>query len=408
MNMNQMRTSMLIEDPFEELRKSQFRQNQEICQRFVRLSCHKMLLSRGTGNLRRNLLILHLLQKARRDMQQVPAECKSLLLTDEPIQPPNIMAMRRSGGSPRPSSSGRKPLIGRSFQPQVTTPKRWPFNSQRPTINTSNLISRPQEKQSVQPTTPPPVDETLKTSSAFELAYQALANNDDDVFVDEGKENKEEDVEELFLQKIGKSPVSPPISPEKQVPKEENTKLAGRRLDFTTSNNMDDIFSLSDTFTGKIESEPVKLHDVTLESDSEDLPPFLFCCDEDSEKKMEVVEKHLDKNEDRVVPNRLTRSSISLYFDSEDMKLKSEEESSLTDGEITEEEDETTDFGPRFPSFKRRLRKRKPGANVRSANIFILAEKRPKDSPDILYLGRYIGEMSRRYKEDHCVPSISI
>ena len=42
----------------------------EICQRFVRLSCYKMASTRGSGNhLRRNLLILHLLRKARNDMQ---------------------------------------------------------------------------------------------------------------------------------------------------------------------------------------------------------------------------------------------------------------------------------------------------------------------------------------------------
>lgn len=40
----------------------------EICQRFVRLSCEKMLASRnsrGGARLHRNLLILHLLRKAR-------------------------------------------------------------------------------------------------------------------------------------------------------------------------------------------------------------------------------------------------------------------------------------------------------------------------------------------------------
>lgn len=339
-------------------------------------------------------------------------------MTDEPIQPPNIMAMRRSG-SPRVSPSGRKSLLGRSFQPQQTTPKRWPFNAQRPTINTSNLISQRQDQSpsAPQPTTPPPADESLKTSSVFELAYQALNNNDDDVFVDDEKENKDEDIEELFLQKVGKSFVSPPVSPEK--PKlleaadnnqmEPKINLAGRGLNF--SPRADEMPPLSDTFTGKIESEPIKLHNINPESDPEDLPPFLFCCDEEPEKKMDVVEKPLEKSEGRVVPNRLSRSSVSLCLDSDDMKITDEEECSATDGEITEEDEEPTDFGPRFPSFKRRLRKRKPGVNVRSANVFILAEKRPKDSTDFLPLGRCFGDaISYRCKneEDHCVPSISI
>lgn len=53
-----------FDDQLEELKKNQ-RMSQEICQRFVRLSCQKMVSSRGCANLRRNLLILHLLQKAR-------------------------------------------------------------------------------------------------------------------------------------------------------------------------------------------------------------------------------------------------------------------------------------------------------------------------------------------------------
>ncbi|CAD5234968.1 unnamed protein product [Bursaphelenchus xylophilus] len=51
----------------------------EICQRFVKLSCEKMMQSRGTGKLRRNLLILRLLRKARQDMHRVPYECAELI-----------------------------------------------------------------------------------------------------------------------------------------------------------------------------------------------------------------------------------------------------------------------------------------------------------------------------------------
>lgn len=67
--MQRMRNSIIMEDDEESRIKNQ-RLNQEICQRFVRLSCQKMVGSRGCANLRRNLLILHLLQKARKDMKQ--------------------------------------------------------------------------------------------------------------------------------------------------------------------------------------------------------------------------------------------------------------------------------------------------------------------------------------------------
>lgn len=45
----------------------------EICQRFIRLSCEKMLNARherGGAKLHRNLLILHLLRKARTDSKR--------------------------------------------------------------------------------------------------------------------------------------------------------------------------------------------------------------------------------------------------------------------------------------------------------------------------------------------------
>lgn len=54
----------------------------EICQRFVRLSCEKMIASRnsrGGARLHRNLLILHLLRKARQSTKMMPYECSDLL-----------------------------------------------------------------------------------------------------------------------------------------------------------------------------------------------------------------------------------------------------------------------------------------------------------------------------------------
>jgi hypothetical protein len=54
----------------------------EICQRFIRLSCEKMLNARherGGAKLHRNLLILHLLRKARTESKRLPYECASLL-----------------------------------------------------------------------------------------------------------------------------------------------------------------------------------------------------------------------------------------------------------------------------------------------------------------------------------------
>jgi hypothetical protein len=57
----------LLDDEEERLQRQ--RNDHEICQRFVRLSCYKMVSGRGSSNLRRNLLILKLLQKARKDIK---------------------------------------------------------------------------------------------------------------------------------------------------------------------------------------------------------------------------------------------------------------------------------------------------------------------------------------------------
>ncbi|CAD5227700.1 unnamed protein product [Bursaphelenchus okinawaensis] len=66
----------------------------EICQRFVKLSCEKMMQSKGTGKLRRNLLILRLLRKARQDMHRVPYECAELIKQTPPTPPPKKPAPR--------------------------------------------------------------------------------------------------------------------------------------------------------------------------------------------------------------------------------------------------------------------------------------------------------------------------
>lgn len=133
---------------------------------------------------------------------RVPAECKCLLESETVQPPPSVSVNMRRSGSTRGSPVARKSFHGRSFQSQQTMPKRWPFNAQRPTIDTSAPIQEQQAAKSVpQPTTPPPVDENLKSNKTFELVYKALDNSsDDDVFVDEEeKENGSEDVEELFL-----------------------------------------------------------------------------------------------------------------------------------------------------------------------------------------------------------------
>jgi hypothetical protein len=357
----------------------------------------------------------------------------------------------------------RKPLLGRSFQPQQTTPRRWPFSShqqqQRPSdINTDAPMPQQQDsnKSTPQPTTPPPVDENLKPSNAFELAYQALGH-DDDVFVDEEKENSKEenseDVEELFFQKVGKSIVSPPVSPEKPMQKlmeiedqmanrqlkpKNKFSAAGRRLEFplpglhNTNGRRDffgillpdspkpttEVLALSDSFTGQIKSTPIQLHNNELKTDNKDvdeLPPYSFCCDDpkaiEANQHAEVEKPMEAKIEDRVVPTRLCRNSVSLCLDSDDLKAIENEDYCATDGDYTEEEDEadSTDFGPRFPSFKRRLRKRKPVATVRNAAVFFLAEKRAKDAPDMLMLTNVPADAFKKRLEDHhCVPSISI
>jgi hypothetical protein len=268
------------------------------------------------------------------------------------------------------------------LQPQQTTPKRWPF-PQRPTINITAPISK-QEESLPQPTTPPPVDENVK------LTYKAL-ESEDDVFVEEKENKQEEDVEELFLRKVGKGLISPPISPEKpenvvvKMKASKNKSSAGRRLEFPlpdvrNNNGRREFFGIL-----LPESKEVKIK---------------------AKEEYDVIQSIETKGKDRIVPTRLNRNSVSLCLDSDDLKAIEDEDYCATDGDYTEEEDETdaTDFGPRFPSFKRRLRKRKPMGVVRNTANFFLAEKRAKDAPDLLMLT--IG--SQKHADEHCVPSISI
>jgi len=353
-------------------------------------------------------------------MKQVPAECKCLLANENPIQaPPTRLASFRRSSSPRPGSPiARKSLLnGRSFQSQQTTPKRFGFES-TPINN--------QQESAPQPTTPPP-EENLKANNTFDLVYQAL-ENEDDVFVDKENSGNEEDVEELFLQKVGKSFISPPISPEKPMLelkndetnrslKSKNKLAAGRRLEFPlpdvkNTTGRRDFFgialpeskqaALSEVFTGQIQSAPIPLHNVHNDDDEEDLPPYIFNCDEQSEMKP-IIEPIIEKktsNGERIVPTRNYRSSVSLCLDSNDLKQIENEDCCVTDGDFTEEEDESdqADFGQRFPSFKRRLRKRKTVGTVRNAAAFVL-EKRAKE---------LLISANERGDGEHCVPSISI
>jgi hypothetical protein len=83
-----------------------------------------------------------------------------------------------------------------------------------------------------------------------------------------------------------------------------------------------------------------------------------------------------------------------LVPDSEQQQQQQQE----TEGETTEEEEEPDgSFGIRFPSFKRRQRKRKPFTNGMRGAVFFVAEKRA--ATDLLML---------RSAEEHRVPSISI
>jgi hypothetical protein len=136
------------------------------------------------------------------------------------------------------------------------------------------------------------------------------------------------------------------------------------------------------------------------------MPPYLFSCDVPAKEK--VQHQVPTQPQDRVVPTRLPRNSVSLCLDSDDLKAFDNEDACATDGDYTEEEDEIeqTDFGPRFPSFKRRLRKRKPMAGARNISNF-LAEKRSKDASGLLMqLHDHLGP--RKLNDEHCVPSISI
>lgn len=224
-------------------------------------------------------------------------------------------------------------------------------------------------------------------------------------------------MEELFLAKVVLPSRPKPVQKAAEVREVVKQPLKSHRLEFPLPirniNGRRDFFGialpeikpppsteirpLSDTFTGKIESAP--LHNVKSGFEVEEMPPCLFKCDEPKAE----VKKSTEKS-DRVVP-RMTRNSVSLCLDSNDLKaLDSEEEDCCqTDGDFESDSEQDGDFGYHRSSFKRRLRKRKTKGGMNS-NIFT-SEKRSKDS------GLMLVDMElnhRKHQEDHCVPCISI
>ncbi|KAI6173598.1 hypothetical protein M3Y98_01098900 [Aphelenchoides besseyi] len=230
------------------------RQN-EICQRFVHLSFHKMTTRGACPDLRRQLLILHLLRKAKSDLTRVPPECAFLLENEKWTQTPRLNNFRRS------SPAGRRAhrSASRSLTPHT---QRTPVHRRLNQQPTAPVVSVKQPKPYV-----------VYSADSDETEDDDPKNlSDEEVFE---KENRDDDnVEQQFLGLVGITE-----STEQQQPE-----------------------GLSDAFTSRLQKARVQ-------AEKEESPPLYFRADVVAPENMQ---QQIPMTEDHIVPQQ--KNSIADYF----------------------------------------------------------------------------------------------